>query len=132
MMRKYMLPRYKRVVDFLRSRGVEYIALDSDGDISKLLPVWLEAGINVLYPFEVQCGMDIMKIRREYGNDLKILFGIDKRAVAEGPAAIDVELARIEPLIREGGYIPATDHSFPPDVSFSNYCYFMKKLYSIL
>lgn len=132
MVRKYMLLRYKRVVDFLHSRGVEFICLDSDGDITELIPIWIEAGINVLYPFEVQCGMDILKVRREYGRDLRIWYGIDKRAVAQGPAAIDAELARIEPLIREGGYIPTTDHSFPPDVSFANYCYFMEKLYSIL
>lgn len=130
--RKYAFPRYRRVVDFLRSRGVEYISLDSDGNITKLIPIWLDAGINVLYPFEVQCGMDVLKVRKEYGRDLRIWFGVDKRAVVQGPEAIDAELKRVAPLVLEGGYVPATDHSFPPDVSFANYCYFMEKLLSIL
>ena len=132
MARRLMLPRYRRVVDFLRSRGVEFISLDSDGDISSLIPVWVDAGINVLYPFEVQCGMDVLKVRREYGRDLRLWNGVDKRCAARDKKAIDAELARVAPLVREGGYIPGPDHSFPPDVSFENYQYFMNRLFTIL
>lgn len=130
--RRFMLPRYKRVIEYLRSRGVELFALDSDGDISSLIPVWLDAGINTLYPFEVQCGMDVLKVRNEYGRDLRIWFGIDKRALAQGPAAIDSELRRVRPLVEDGGYVPGLDHSVPPDVSFANYCHYMEKLRTIL
>jgi uroporphyrinogen decarboxylase len=130
--RRYMLPRYRRVVDFLRSRGVEFISLDSDGDISKLIPVWLDAGIDILYPFESQAGMDVLQVRREYGRDLRLWGGVDKRVAAWGPEAIDAELARVAPLVREGGYVPFPDHSFPPDVPYAGYCYFMEALANIL
>lgn len=130
--RKYMLPRYRRVVDFLKSKGVEYITLDSDGDVSKLIPIWLDAGINILYPFEVQAGMDVIKVRKEYGRELRMWGGFDKRTLAWGPEAIDAEIERIKPLVQEGGYIPYPDHSLPPDVSFPNYCYYMEKIQTIL
>ncbi len=126
--RKYALPRYRRVVDFLHSRGVPYISLDSDGDITRLIPIWVDAGINVLYPFEVQCGMDVFKVRREYGKDLRLWYGVNKRAAAEGLGSIITEINRVKPLITDGGYIPGPDHSFPPDVSFDNYRLFMSKL----
>jgi len=126
--RKFMLPRYRRVVDFLRSRGVKYIGLDSDGQVDLLIPVWLDAGLNCLYPFEVQAGMDVLAVRRKYGKELRIWGGVDKRALALGPDAIDAELARVHPMMLEGGYIPHTDHSIPPDVPFQNYVYYMKKL----
>lgn len=132
MVRRYMLPRYLRVVEFVRSRGVKLIALDSDGNISSLIPVWLDAGINVLYPFEVQAGMDVLQVRREYGRDLRIWCGIDKRALAQGPEAIDAELRRVRRLVEEGGYVPAPDHSLPPDVSFDNYRYYMERLREVL
>ncbi len=128
MARRYMLPRYRNVTEFLRARGVNYIGLDSDGQIDSLIPVWMDAGLNFLYPFEVQAGMDVLAVRRKYGKQLRIWGGVDKRAVAQGPASIDAELARVKPLIAEGGYIPHTDHSCPPDISFANYCYFMKRL----
>ena len=128
MARRYMLPRYRRVVDFLRGRGVKYIGLDSDGQIDPLIPVWLDAGLNYLYPFEVQAGMDVLAVRKKYGKELRIFGGVDKRAIALGPAAIDAELARVEPLIHAGGYLPHTDHSAPPDISFENICYYFQAL----
>ena len=128
MARRYMLPRYRKVVDFLFGRGVKYIGLDSDGQIDPLIPVWLDAGLNFLYPFEVQAGMDVLAVRKKYGKNLRIWGGIDKRCLAQSKWAIDNELERVKPLIREGGFIPHTDHSCPPDIPFNNFCYFMEKL----
>ena len=128
MVRRYMLPRYRRVAEFLRGRGVRYIGLDSDGQVDPLIPIWMEAGLNFLYPFEVQCGMDVSAVRRKYGRQLRIWGGVDKRALAVGPEAIDAELERLRALIAEGGYIPHTDHTCPPDISYANYCYYLQRL----
>ena len=128
--RRFMLPRYRKVADFLRRRGVKYIGLDSDGRIDSLIPIWMDAGLNFLYPFEVQSGMDVPAVRRTYGRELRIWGGVDKRALIHGKTAIDAELERLKPLIAEGGYIPHTDHSCPPDISFANYCYYLKQLAS--
>jgi len=130
--RKFAFPRYRKVVDFLISKGVRFISLDSDGDISSLIPVWLDAGINIIYPFEVQCGMDVNKIRKEYGRVLRMWYGIDKRALATGKEAIDKEIERVEPLVKEGGYVPGPDHGIPPDVPYSNYLYYGEKLWELV
>ena len=84
--------------------------------------------MNFLYPFEVQAGMDVRAVRRQYGPDLRLWGGVNKRALVQGPAAIDAELQRVKPLIDEGGYIPHTDHTCPPDISFANYCYYLERL----
>jgi uroporphyrinogen decarboxylase len=76
--------------------------------------------------------MDVLKVRREYGRDLRIWYGIDKRALARGSEAIDAELRRVRPLVEEGGYVPGPDHSLPPDVPYSGYLYYMEKLRAIL
>ncbi len=128
MARRYMLPRYQRVVEFLVGRNVPFIGLDSDGHIDPLIPVWLDAGINTLYPFEVQAGMDVLAVRKKYGKTLRIWGGVDKRALIQGPATIDAELARVKPLIEEGGYIPHADHGIPPNISLANYIYYMRRL----
>jgi uroporphyrinogen decarboxylase len=132
MVRKYMLPRYRKVIDFGRRRGIHFFGLDSDGNIDSLIPVWMEAGIDILYPFEVQAGMDVLAIRKKYGRDLRIWGGVDKRALIQGPSTIDAELKRIAPLIRDGGYIPMLDHSAPPDIAYDRYCYFLEHLREIL
>jgi uroporphyrinogen decarboxylase len=132
MFRKMALPRYRRVVEFAKSHGVALVALDSDGDIHSLIPIWMDAGIDILYPFEVQCGMDVVAVRKKFGRQLRMWGGVDKRALTQGPAAIDAELKRVQPLVKEGGYIPTLDHGVPPDISFANYCYFAEHLRDIL
>jgi hypothetical protein len=44
--------------------------------------VWLDAGLSFLYPFEVQAGMDVRQVRRQYGQDLRLWGGVDKRGLA--------------------------------------------------
>jgi hypothetical protein len=128
MARRFMLPRYRKVVDFGRGRGVRFFGLDSDGQIDPLIPVWMDAGIDILYPFEVQAGMDVVSVRKKYGRSLRIWGGVDKRALAADRAAIDAELRRVAPLIRDGGYVPMLDHSATPNIPYANYCYFMEQL----
>ena len=94
-----MLPRYREVVDFGRSHGVHLFGLDSDGNIDPLIPVWMDSGIDILYPFEVQADMDVLAMRKKYGRDLRMWGGIDKRHWRWGLAAIDRELERVKPLI---------------------------------
>jgi uroporphyrinogen decarboxylase len=128
MVRKYMLPRYRRVVDFGRRHGVHFFCLDTDGHMNSLIPVFMDAGIDILYPFEVQAGMDVAAIRRKYGRDLRIWGGVDKRRLTCGFAEIDAEIHRHRELIAEGGFVPMLDHSAPPDIPYANYCYFMEQL----
>lgn len=74
----------------------------------------------------------MLEVRRRFGRDLRMFGGVDKRALAAGPGAVDAELRRVAPLVQDGGYIPTPDHSIPPDVSYANYCYYMERLFDIL
>jgi uroporphyrinogen decarboxylase len=127
--RKFLLPRYQRVTDFLHSHGVDIIFVDSDGDISLLIPLWLECGVNGMWPLEVRAGMDVLKLRKEYDRDLLLMGGLDKSEIAKGKEAIEREiLKKVPPLIKDGGYIPRPDHTIPADVPYDNYMYFMEFL----
>lgn len=128
LVKKLMLPNYKIVNEYLHSKEVDIISVDSDGYIDELIPIWLEAGINTMFPNEVAAGNDIVKMRKKYGKDLRMIGGIDKKALASGKDAIDKELDYKLPLLSEGGYIPAVDHSVPYDISFDNYIYYHKSL----
>jgi uroporphyrinogen decarboxylase len=129
MYREFMLEPLKRVVRVLRSHGVDTIIVDSDGNNDVLIPLWLEAGVNGLRPFEVAAGCDPLRTRREYGKDLIIQGGIDKRALAGTPEDITREILRQVPwLCLRGGYFPQVDHLVPPDVSLSNYTHYSRVL----
>ena len=125
---RFALKHYRRVTDWLRSRGIHYIGLDSDGNMSKLIPLWLEAGLNMLWPFECQSGMDVVEVRRTYGRDLTMMGGIDKRTLVPGGDVMRREVDRVMPVVEDGGYIPELDHSIPPDVSWPNFCEYITYL----
>ncbi|MCL2772689.1 MAG: hypothetical protein FWD71_04995 [Oscillospiraceae bacterium] len=46
--------------------------MDSDGYIAELIPIWIEAGINVCDPIEVAAHNDIVLYRNTYGEKMRI------------------------------------------------------------
>lgn len=124
--KELMVPRYKRITDFLKAHGVDVVYLDCDGNINELVPLWLEGGVNCMFPIEVRAGSDPVEIREKHGDRALLMGGVDKMKLIEGKAAIRQELKRIEKLVEQGGYIPHVDHRCPPDVSFENYLYYLK------
>jgi uroporphyrinogen-III decarboxylase len=132
MFREFMLPRYRRITEMIRGAGVDVIFVDSDGDVAELIPLWLEAGINGVFPMEQAAGNDLHAYRRQYGRNLLMTGGIDKRALAQGQAAIDRELETKIPLAMQGGYIPHIDHLIPPDVSYEHFQYYLDRKKQLL
>lgn len=128
---KIYSPRYKIVTKLLRDYGIHLIFVDSDGNISQLIPLYLETGINGFYPLEVAAGMDPVSLRKEYGNKILLHGGIDKRALAKGKREIDKELKKLLFLFPMKGYFPHCDHGVPPDVSWQNYLYYITKMKEI-
>ena len=109
-------PRYKRLHSRLRGMGVDIWFTDCDGDLRPIIPVLLESGINCLFPFEVNSSGHPGEVLAEYGPELRILGGVDKMKLAEGPQAIKAYLESLQPWVDRGGFIPFCDHRCPPNV----------------
>jgi uroporphyrinogen decarboxylase len=124
--RRFMLPAYEELVAFFRAHGVPLIMVDSDGHVDELLPLWLAAGIDGCHPCEVAADSDPLALRR-LAPRCALMGGIDKRAVASGRAGVDAELARLEPVIAAGGFIPMIDHFVPPDIAYDTYRYYVER-----
>lgn len=120
--REFMSPYYKELIDSVKGdTDIRNFCVDSDGDVSLIIPLFMEVGINMMLPFEVQAGMDIRKVRENFP-DLVIMGGIDKMALFSDEESIRREVSEKVPFMLErGGYIPSIDHNVPPDVSLSNF-----------
>ena len=124
--KKYMVPHYRRITDLLHSYGVNLIWVDCDGKIDLLVPHWLDAGVNCMFPLEVGTwGADPIKFRAQYGKDLLLMGGFDKHILAQTKEDIKREVYRLLPLVEEGGYVGFCDHRVPPDVSLDNYLFYL-------
>jgi len=117
----------KRMYDTLREHGLPAI-LHSCGCVREFVPLLIEAGLTCLNPLESKAGMDVVELKREFGDRLCFMGGIDVRAMADpDPSAIECEIARKIPAAKAGGgYIYHSDHSVPDNVSFAQYCRVME------
>ena len=132
MFKKYMVPRYKKVTEFLHSHGIDVIHVDCDGNIDELIPLWLECGINFHWPLEVAAGMDAVALRKKYGKELILSGNIDKRVFVKGKDAIREEvMSKVPFLLETGGYLPSLDHAIPPDVPLEGFRYYTNLLREI-
>jgi len=117
---------YRRLVEFYHAQGVRQVMLDSDGKIDDLLPLWLDSGIDIIFPIEVGTWQaDPVALRKRYGRRLKMIGGIDKNLIPRGAATIRAHLEHLRPIAEEGGYIPMPDHRIPPDCSLNDFVQYL-------
>lgn len=131
MMREFMVPNYRKIKKFCIRHEIPILMLDTDGNCEKIIPVLLEGGINLLLPFEVAAGSDVVAYREQFP-ELAMLGGIDKQQIALGKEAVDKELERIAPLLSGTHYLPALDHMIHPDISWEDFCYYSRKLKAMI
>ncbi len=126
--REFQFPYYRELIGRLKELGVRVVAVDTDGNAWRLLPLFVEAGVDMMIPFEVQAGMDVREVRAAFPR-LVIVGGLDKRTLATSRQAIDDELvAKLPAMYRAGGYIATLDHSVPPDVPWQHFCHYMARV----
>lgn len=127
MFRKWLTPRYKKITDLLRANGCEFAYVDCDGNINCVVEHWLAGGVNIMFPLEIRGGTDPYWMREKFGHDVLLMGGVDKTQLIAGKDAIDREIERIRPLVEDGGYIPHVDHRCPPDVTYKDYLYYLRR-----
>jgi uroporphyrinogen decarboxylase len=88
MWREFVLPCHRRIVDQLDVPVIWH----SDGRMSSLLPIAVEAGFLGVHPLEPAAGMELGEVKREFGEDLVVIGNVDV-AVLFGS---DLELVRKE------------------------------------
>jgi uroporphyrinogen decarboxylase len=130
--REVLQPGYHRVMGAAQARGCVLGQVDCDGNPYRIVGNWLQEGVNIMFPIEIGAGSDPAMWREEFGQNVLLRGGINKRAVAEGGSAIDAELERVRPLLEQGGCIPHLDHLVPPDVSYDNYCTYLEKKWTLI
>jgi hypothetical protein len=123
---EFMAPYYRQVIPLLREMGTRVI-VDSDGDVTEMIP-WLESvGVEGVLPLERQAGVDAGQLRRA-ASRLLMIGQYDKMVMNRGEAAMRVEFERLLPVMRQGGFIPSVDHQTPPGVSLQEYRIYLRLL----
>ncbi len=131
MIREYMLPYYKRLTGFLKAHGVKTIFVDTDGECTDLIPLFLEGGVTGMYPMEASCGVDIVKVRKLFPK-LQMMGGVPKSEILKGPARIEEILRPVQEVLKTGRYVPFGDHLIPPEVHWQEFRTYRTRLNSMI
>lgn len=115
-------PTFRKLVHYFKKQGLPVI-LHSCGCVKELIPRFIEDGLTCLQPLEVKAGMDLVQLKKDFGDQLAFMGGIDVRAMADpDPGVIEREISTKIPFAKKGGgYIYHSDHSVPHNVSFGQY-----------
>jgi len=127
MYKELIWPYHKRLFDFIKKKAQSkiYIFFHNDGAVMETFRLLIEAGVDVINPFQVNCkGMDSKKFKREFGKDLTIWGGsCDNQSIMPygTPQQVrDETKRRIEDLAPGGGFIFAPIHVIQKGVPPAN------------
>ena len=128
MYKEIVWPAHKKTFDFAHSKGLPVI-LHSCGYVEPLVPGLIEAGMDCLQAMEVKAGMDLVKLKRAFGDRIALFGGMDIRALeTNDPAQVEAELAaKLPAAMAGGGYILHTDHSVSTRVEYETYKFFLNR-----
>ncbi len=122
MFESFIAPYYRELMPRLQERGIP-LFMDTDGDVTRLVPWLEELGVQGVLPLERQAGVDGMRLRQQFPR-LRMVGHFDKMTMNRGEAAMRADFERLVPLMKSGGFIPSVDHQTPPGVSLDQYrCY---------
>ena len=129
MYKELVWPYHRRLFQFLKStpsKAKVYVFFHNDGAIYETLPLLIEAGVDIINPWQVNCaGMDdTARFKREFGDDLTVWGGScdTQRVLPFGTAqeVRDETRRRIEDLAPGGGYVFAPIHIIQDGVPVEN------------
>lgn len=123
---EFLAPYYRQLIPEIQRQGTK-VFVDSDGEISQMIPWLLDCGVDGVLPLERQAGVDVGRLRREFPQML-MLGGFDKMCMLRGEPEIRQEFDRLLPVMQAGGYIPAMDHQTPPGTTVQNYRAYVRML----
>jgi len=121
-------PAHKRTFDYAHSKGLPVI-VHSCGFVEPLVPGLIEAGMDCLQAIEVKAGMDLLRLKKNFGDRIALFGGMDIRTLESNDTkVVEAELVRKLPAAMAGsGYILHTDHSVSPRVHYETYRYFLDR-----
>jgi len=122
--RALIRPHLERVIAVGKRRGL-WVAYHCCGSLRPIIPDLVEMGVDVLNPIQSNCpGMDAFELKREFGQRLVFMGGVDTQELLPYGSELEVRRATarlIEGMTADGGgFILAASHTIPPETPDEN------------
>ena len=122
---RLLLPWYARYCELAHSRGA-YTSMHCHGNINAIMPMLCEAGIDMINPVGPGDGMDLARLKRDYGSRMTFEGGISKFI---GRMTREELSDHLEYVFRTGspggGFIAYSEGSIPVDMTEEQVHYYL-------
>jgi uroporphyrinogen decarboxylase len=124
--RSVYMPQLRRICEAAHAGGLKTI-YHGCGDSSEVFDDMIAAGVDAYNPLEAKAGLDVVDLKRRYGNRWAFNGNVDVRVLATNdPDQIRREVLRKLNAAKGGGYIVQSDHSVPDNVTADGYDYMIE------
>lgn len=123
MMERLAYPFYKKFISEVKAYKDIPIFLHTDGNIYDVIPKIIESGFDGLHSLQPSAGMDIEKIKENYGDRLCLMgnLDLDRLMTFGAPEEVEEEVKRLLKLFgNDGGFILATCNILTDSVKTEN------------
>ena len=122
--RTLIKPHLRRVFAVGKAKGL-WVAYHCCGGLQPIIGDLIEIGMDVLNPVQCNCpGMDPLDLKKEFGESLAFMGGVDTQGVLPSGTVDEVRRATaglIEGMTADGGgFILAASHTIPPETPDEN------------
>lgn len=121
--RSAYLPQLRRICDAIHEAGLPVI-YHGCGNASAVYDDMIAAGVDAYNPLEAKAGLDVVELKRRYGNRWSFVGNIDVRVLARNDRGeVRREVLTKLNAAKGGGFIAHSDHSVPDNVAPATYDY---------
>jgi len=121
---EFLKPYYEKMARLTNDRKDVFFVKHSDGNIWELIPPFIEMGVDAINPLEPAAGMDIKRVKDEFGDDICLIGNIDcSDLLSNGTPESVSEVVRstIQKAAPCGGYILASSNEIHSAVKPNNF-----------
>ncbi len=131
---KFHYPYLKTMIKIAHERRLP-LELHADGDVSSLIPRFIELGVDVLNPLENTKSLtQIYDIKKQFGESISLHGNIDVEEVLINGTKEQVKQSVIEHVNRlnnNGGYIISSSHDINQHVPIENFITMIETIHSL-
>jgi hypothetical protein len=126
--KKYFYEWHKKLFDLCHEYGA-YVNMHSHGNINAILPLLVDAGVDILNPIGPTDKMNLKEIKEKYGSKITLLGGISKFIGEMSKEELENHVGEVVRFgSKDGGYMTMSEGGIPYTMTHENFRFYLDTL----